>query len=92
MGDSEKPLTQAVYGHVAGQFSGAVAGGCPARVTGKSGAFYSADLYENGVDSGSTGSATVYVLQLNFADTIPTGTWIVVAGSAMAVTGGGDAA
>jgi len=61
----------------------------PAKVTGKSGAFHTVKLYPNGVDSTPTSTVSVYVMQLNFADTLPVGTWIIVNLSAIGAVGSG---
>jgi hypothetical protein len=62
----------------------------PCKIVSKSGAFYNVDKYENGIDNAKTGTAKVYVLQLNFADTLPVGTWIVASESQIGTTGGGN--
>jgi hypothetical protein len=62
----------------------------PCKITGKSGAFYTVEKYENGIDAATTGEGNVYVLMLNFADTLPNGTWIVASESQMGTTGGGN--
>jgi hypothetical protein len=62
----------------------------PCKITGKSGAFYTVEKYENGIDAATTGVGSVYVLMLNFADTLPNGTWIVASESQMGITGGGN--
>ena len=62
----------------------------PAKVKSKSGAFYVVDLYENGIDSAATQTnIPIYVLEINFSNTIPAGTWIMANYSYMGVTGGG---
>jgi hypothetical protein len=60
----------------------------PCKITAKSGAFYTVDKYENGIDEATTGEAQVYVLQLAMADTVPNDVWIIVSPSAIGVTGG----
>jgi len=61
----------------------------PAKVTGKSGAYHTVQLYPNGV-TGTAGSiVSVFVMQLNFAETLPVGTWIIVNPSATGAVGGG---
>lgn len=62
----------------------------PCKITGKSGAFYTVDKYEDGIDGPSTGTAKVYVLQLNLASELPEGTWIIVSSSSIGITGGGN--
>jgi hypothetical protein len=61
----------------------------PALITGKSGAFYTADKYENGLGNATTGEVTLECVGLSMADTLPNGTPVVVNLSAIAVTGGG---
>lgn len=69
----------------------AVGGGCfPCKIVSKAGAFYLVDKFENGIDAATTGTAKVYVLQLNFADTLPPGTWIIASESQIGATGGGN--
>lgn len=64
----------------------------PAKITSKDGGglFYNIDKYEDGIDSPSTGTAKIYILQLAMADTLPNGTWIIASSSAVGVTGGGN--
>jgi hypothetical protein len=62
----------------------------PCKIIDKSGAFYNVYKYEDGIDAASTGTAKVYILGLNFADTLPTGTWIVASESQIGTTGGGN--
>jgi hypothetical protein len=62
----------------------------PCKILSKSGAFYNVGKYENGIDLPTTGAAKVFVLQLNFGDTLPVGTWIMASESAMGSTGGGN--
>jgi hypothetical protein len=62
----------------------------PCKILSKDGAFYNVEEYENGIDSTTTGTAKVFILQLNFGDTLPAGTWIMASESAMGSTGGGN--
>jgi hypothetical protein len=62
----------------------------PCKIVSKDGAFYNVTKYENGIDSASTGTAQVYILGLNFADTLPADTWIVANESQIGTTGGGN--
>ena len=62
----------------------------PAKITGKSGAFYTVAIYANGFDQSSTGSGTAKVLMLNYADTLPTDTEVMVLESQVQETGGGS--
>jgi hypothetical protein len=62
----------------------------PCKIISKSGAFYNVEKYENGIDFTTTGEAKVFILQLNFGDTLPAGTWIMASESAMGSTGGGN--
>ena len=64
---------------------------CPAKVVSKEGIYYLCDIYADGIDS--TASATtqrVFVLQLNLAETLPAGTWIMVSSSSIGQTGSGN--
>jgi hypothetical protein len=65
--------------------------GCyPARVLSKDGTTYLCDLYENGVGLPATRTnVPVLVLQIEPAETIPAGTWIMAAQSAIGAIGGG---
>lgn len=65
-------------------------GSFPAKIISKEGLFYNVTKYEDGIDSPSTGTAKVYVLQLAMADTLPADTWILTSLSAIGVTGGGN--
>ena len=65
-------------------------GSFPCKIDSKSGAFYNVYKYENGIDAASTGTAKVYILGLNFAGTLPAGTWIVASESQIGTTGGGN--
>jgi len=67
----------------------AIAVEIPAKVIKKIGAFHIVKLYADGVDAPSTGTAEVYVLQLNFVETLPDNTWIIVQLSAIGAIGEG---
>jgi hypothetical protein len=58
----------------------------PAKIVSKEGPFYNVTKYEDGPDSPSTGTATVNVLQLNIAATLPVDTWIIMNSSMIGVT------
>ena len=66
-------------------------GSVPAKVVSKSGLYYLCDLFADGIDSAATAeNQKVFVLQLNLAETLPAGTWIMVSESAIGETGGGN--
>jgi hypothetical protein len=54
-------------------------GGIPGKVLSGSGSTYSVALYENGPASASTKTVTVTQLQIATGETIPAGTWAIVA-------------
>ena len=61
----------------------------PAKIVSGGPIDYTCDLYENGKDSSPTQSGvTVELLSLNIGETIPTGTWVIVCRTAVALTGG----
>ena len=63
----------------------------PAKVTGKSGLYHTCDIYGSGIDQPVTiEGAKVFVLQLNLAETLPRGTWIMAYSSTIGRTGGGN--
>jgi hypothetical protein len=63
----------------------------PAKVLSKSGIYYICDLYGSGIDNPVTAEdQKVFVLQLNLAETLPVGTWIIVSMSQIGETGGGN--
>ncbi|HCE46166.1 MAG TPA: hypothetical protein DET40_21690 [Lentisphaeria bacterium] len=60
----------------------------PAKIVSKDGAFYVVDLYANGYDKAyTTYHVTAQIQLLNFAETLPAGTPIVVLSSFIASTG-----
>ena len=68
-----------------GVSSGAVIG----KITGGStAAGYTVDLYANGIDQDSTGTATVTVLDLARADNLSVGDYIMCQPAATTITGG----
>lgn len=84
-------VNQIQYGPIVrGTPGGGSGGSFPAKITGRSGATYTVDLYENGYGSAPTGTGVLLVLGLNLADTLNTGTWVIACRSAVAVTGGGS--
>lgn len=62
----------------------------PAKIIDKDGAAYNVTKFENGIDAPSTGTAKVWVLGLNIADTLPVDFLIIVNVNAIGVTGGGN--
>ena len=62
----------------------------PCKIVSKEGAFYNVTKFEDGIDLPSTGSAKVYVLQLNFAETLPVDSWVIANSTQIGVTGGGN--
>lgn len=70
--------------------SESVSGMFPCKIVSKDGVFYNVEMYEDGIDSPTTGTAKVYILQLNLADTLGAGTWIMAGPTSMGVTGGGN--
>lgn len=84
----EKTILHANY--IAGGGGGG-AGVVPAKVTAKSGLYYECDLYGSGIDSPATlEDQKVFVLQLNLAETLPVGSWIMVSTTQIGATGGGN--
>ncbi len=61
---------------------------CPAKIGAKSGIFYDAALYENGIDMPSTRTVKLFILDLDFIDDVKT-TWVIANFSAIGTTGGG---
>ena len=63
----------------------------PAKVLSKSGLYHLCDIYGNGIDNAATlEGQKVFILQLNLAETLTTGTWIMVSESQIGATGGGN--
>lgn len=63
----------------------------PAKVVSKSGLYHLCDIYANGIDNAASATnQKVFVLQLNLAETLPAGTWIMVSQSQIGETGGGN--
>lgn len=63
----------------------------PAKVKSKSGLYHLCDIYGSGIDGAVTSAdQKVFVLQLNLAETLPAGTWIIVSMSQIGLTGGGN--
>ena len=63
----------------------------PAKVTGKTGIYHIVDLYGGGIDNPATSEdQKVFVLELNLAETVPVGSWIMVCLSTIGETGGGN--
>ena len=61
----------------------------PAKIVSKTGAFYLVDIYANGYDSAVTINGVIAkVLSLNYAETLPAGTEVVVLSSSLSATGG----
>jgi hypothetical protein len=61
-------------------------GGVPVLVTGGSGHIYTVSVYANGVDQAATATGqSLYVMQLGYLETIPTGTWLIAATSTLPV-------
>jgi len=60
----------------------------PAKIVSKDGAFYLVDLYEDGFDEDPTEEdVTAQILMLNYAETLPAGTEVLVASSYIDATG-----
>ncbi len=54
------------------------AGSFPCKITGGGdGGIYTADYYENGKNQSSTGSGSIFVLDLHIQERVPSGTWVV---------------
>lgn len=85
-----RDIPAAVSAPAASAASSSSSGSFPCKIIDKAGAFYNVDKYENGIDAASTGTAQVYILGLNFADTLPDGTWIIASESQIGTTGGGN--
>ena len=62
----------------------------PAKIVSKDGAFYLVDLYADGFDEAATETNVLaQILMLNYADTLPAGTKVLVASNYIDSTGGG---
>ncbi len=61
-----------------------------AKIAGKLGTLYSVTLWADGYDKPTTGTGYVKVLMLNYSDTLPNGTEVLVSLGSILATGGGD--
>ena len=63
---------------------------CPAKIKSKTGIYYLVDLYANGIDSKpSEEDAKLFILELNFGETLKQDTWVMANTNAIGLTGGG---
>lgn len=62
----------------------------PAKIVSKvGGAYYNVTLWANGYDAATTGSGVAEILMLNYANTLPALTKVLVASNYVTITGGG---
>jgi hypothetical protein len=52
-------------------------GSYPARITGKSGSYYSIDKYENGMFNPTTGTGRLVLVEAGLSYNLPVGTWVI---------------
>ena len=73
--------------------SGGGTGCLPAKIVSKVGGFYKVDVYANGFDTAATATNQMAkVLMLNYAQTLPADTEVIISSNYVASTGGGDVA
>lgn len=61
----------------------------PAQIVAKNEAFYDVTLYANGYGEASTGTGIAQILMLNYANTLPAGTRVLIASNYVTIVGGG---
>lgn len=67
---------------------GSSSGPVPCQITSNTNApEYGVSIYANGKYATSTGTGTLYVLDISYCEKVPTGTWVMGYPSALTVTG-----